>query len=214
MSKVPRIFKEYFSDFIFFYSKLKSKFLIILTLSISISLLDALGLSMFLPILQALNQEGGVDISAMGNLAFIVEGIKNIGIDLSITKIILVMLTFFILKAFLKYFGSIYFIKIQQAFIRNLRIQLLRGLNQISFKQFMISDSGRIQNTLSGEVDRVSEAFSTYFGTIRNALMALVYLGFAFLINPGFALLVIVFGVISHFLFKLVYSRTRKASRN
>ncbi len=213
MSKVPRIFKEYFSDFIFFYSKLKSKFLIILTLSISISLLDALGLSMFLPILQALNQEGGVDISAMGNLAFIVEGIKNIGIDLSIAKIILIMLTFFILKGVVKYFGSIYFIKIQQAFIRNLRIQLLRGLNQISFKQFMISDSGRIQNTLSGEVDRVSEAFSTYFGTIRNALMALVYLGFAFLINPGFALLVIVFGVISHFLFKLVYSRTRSASR-
>ncbi|WP_310993562.1 ABC transporter ATP-binding protein [Aequorivita marina] len=213
MSKSKGIFKEYTSGFSFFYAHLRNKVFLILLLSVLISVLDALGLSMFLPLLQVLNQEGGIDASSMGKLGFLVEGLQNLGISLSLTKIILVMLAFFIIKGVVKYFANIYFIVLQQAFIRKMRMYLLKGLNQISFKQFMLTDSGRIQNTLSGEVDRVSNAFTTYFGTLRNALMALVYLGFAFLINPGFALLVIIFGVISHFLFRMVYSRTRKASR-
>ncbi|WP_026452235.1 ABC transporter ATP-binding protein [Aequorivita capsosiphonis] len=214
MSNSKGVFKEYTSGFSFFYAHLGNKVFLILLVSLLTSVLDALGLSMFLPLLQMLNQEGGVDPSVMGKIGFLVEGIRNIGINLSLTKIILVMLVFFILKGIVKYFGSIYFIILQQAFIRKIRVFLLRGLNEISFKEFILTDSGRIQNTLSGEVDRVSNAFTTYFGTLKNALMALVYLGFAFLINPGFALLVIVFGIISHFLFKIIYSRTRKASRS
>lgn len=214
MSNSKGIFKEYTSVFSFFYAHLGNKVYLILLLSLVISLLDALGLSMFLPLLQMLKQEGeGIDTSAMGRIGFLVEGIQNLGVNLSLTKVILVMLTFFILKGIVKYFSSIYFIILKQSFIREMRVGLLRGLNQISFKQFMLSDAGRIQNTLSGEVDRVSNAFTTYFGTLKNALMALVYFGFAFLINPGFALLVIVFGLVSHFLFKIIYSRTRKASR-
>lgn len=177
------------------------------------SLLDALGLYMFLPLFQLVNEEGSIDPSAMGKLSIIIESIQDLGISLTMGKIILVMLIFFILKAVVKYFGSIYLIALQQSFIRRIRLQLLNGLNQLNFEKFMIADTGRIQNTLSGEVDRISSAFTTYFGTLRNFLMAGVYLIFAFLINPGFAILVIVFGILSHFLFSLVYNRTRFTSR-
>src|SRR5690554_5073450 len=214
MSKSKGILKEYTFGFTFFYAHLGKKVFLILLLSILISLLDAIGLTMFLPLLQVLNPEGSIDPSKMGKLGFIVEALQNIGVDLSLFKIVLVMLVFFILKGVAKYIGNVYLIILQQSFIRKLRVHLLRGLNQISFKQFMIADSGRIQNTLSGEVDRVSSAFSTYFSTLRNILMAFVYLCFAFLINPGFAMLVIIVGFFSHFLFRLIYGQTRKASRN
>ena len=213
MRKSKGILKEYASGFSFFYSHLGNKVFIILILSLVMSFLDALGLSMFLPLLQLLNTEGTIDPSSMGKLAAVVETIQNLGISLNLTKIIVVMLFFFILKGIVKYFGSVYLIVLQQSFIRKIRLFLLRGLNQISFKKFMLADSGRIQNTLSGEVDRVSNAFMTYFGTLKSALMTLVYLLFAFLINPGFALLVIVFGLLSHFIFTLVYRRTRDASK-
>jgi len=213
MSKSKGILKEYTFGFTFFYAHLGKKVFLILLLSILISLLDAIGLTMFLPLLQVLNPEGSIDPSKMGKLGFIVEALQNIGVDLSLFKIVLVMLVFFILKGVAKYIGNVYLIILQQSFIRKLRVHLLRGLNQISFKQFMIADSGRIQNTLSGEVDRVSSAFSTYFSTLRNILMAFVYLCFAFLINPGFAMLVIIVGFFSHFLFRLIYGQTRKASR-
>lgn len=176
--------------------------------------MDAIGLSLFLPLLQMFNQEGEIDSSKMRGLAFIVDAIQDMGIHFNLARIIIVMLVFFILKGGVKYLGSIYNINLQQAFIRKIRVQLLRGLNQISFKQFMLTDNGRIQNTLSGEVDRVANAFTTYFGTLRNALMVLVYLLFAFLINPGFAVLVIIFGILSHFLFKMIYSRTRNTSKS
>lgn len=213
MSKSKGIFREYASNFSFFYKHLGKGVYTVLFLSMLMSLLDALGLSLFLPLFEVISNEGNIDPSGMGKLAVVVQTIQDLGINLTITKIIGVMLLVFILKGIVKYFGSVYIIVLQQSFIRKMRLFLLRGLNQISFKNFMLADSGRIQNTLSGEVDRVSNAFMTFFGTIRNALMALIYLIFAFLINPGFALLVIVFGVISHFLFRLVYSRTRGASK-
>ena len=213
MSKSKGIFKEYASAFSFFYSQLGNRVFILIVLSIIISLLDALGLYMFLPLFQLLNQEGSINPQAMGKLAIVVETIQNLGINLTLARVIMVMLVFFILKGFVKYLGSVYQISLQQFFIREIRLFLLRNLNQISFKKFMLTDTGRIQNSLSGEVDRVSNAFSTYFGTLKNGLMALVYLTFAFLINPGFALLLIVFGLISQFLFTLVYSRTRGASK-
>src|SRR5690625_628674 len=207
------LFKEYSSGFSFFYSHLGKRIFLILILSLLMSLLDALGLYMFLPLFQLVNEEGSIDPSAMGKLSIIIESIQDLGISLTMGKIILVMLIFFILKAVVKYFGSIYLIALQQSFIRRIRLQLLNGLNQLNFEKFMIADTGRIQNTLSGEVDRISSAFTTYFGTLRNFLMAGVYLIFAFLINPGFAILVIVFGILSHFLFSLVYNRTRFTSR-
>ncbi|MBB6681543.1 ABC transporter ATP-binding protein [Aequorivita sp. 609] len=213
MSKSKGIFREYASNFSFFYKYLGKRVYTALLLSMLMSLLDALGLSMFLPLFEVISNDGNIDLSGMGKLAVVVETIKGFGITLTITKIIGVMLLVFILKGMVKYLCSVYIIVLQQSFIRKMRLFLLRGLNQISFKKFMLADSGRIQNTLSGEVDRVANAFMTYFGTIRNALMALIYLIFAFLINPGFALLVIIFSVISHFLFRLVYSRTRLASK-
>src|SRR5690554_2328027 len=135
MSKTKGILKEYTFGFTFFYSHLGNKVFLILLLSILISLLDAIGLTMFLPLLQVLNPEGSIDPSAMGKLGFIVEAIQNTGITLSLTKIVLVMLVFFILKGIAKYVGSMYLIILQQSFIRKFRIHLLRGLNRISFKQ-------------------------------------------------------------------------------
>src|SRR5690625_1800238 len=114
MRKSKGILKEYASGFSFFYSHLGNKVFIILILSLVMSFLDALGLSMFLPLLQLLNTEGTIDPSSMGKLAAVVETIQNLGISLNLTKIIVVMLFFFILKGIVKYFGSVYLIRSEE----------------------------------------------------------------------------------------------------
>ena len=107
----------------------------------------------------------------------------------------------------------VYSVVLQQAFIKKIRLNLLSSLNRMSFKSFVTSDAGRIQNTMSGEVDKVAQAYNTYFGAFQQGMMVIVYMGFAFFVDVQFAILVSIGGAITNLLYKAIYKRTKGASR-
>lgn len=214
MKHLKKFVKKYFSSFAFFYSYLRNKVFIAFGLSLLVSVLDGLGLSMFFPLLQVVGGENiNVDSSQMGKLGFLIDWIENLGIGLNITSVLMVMIFFFVLKGIVYYLNSIYRVIITQSFIKKIRLDLLKNLNQMSFKKFILSDAGRIQNTMSGEVGRISGAFSSYFQTIQNSIMLTVYIAFAFVLDPKFALLVSFGGLMTHFLYHIIYKYTVEASK-
>lgn len=214
MKHLKKFVKKYFSSFAFFYSYLRNKVFIAFGLSLLVSVLDGLGLSMFFPLLQVVGGENiNVDSSQMGKLGFLIDWIENLGIGLNITSVLMVMIFFFVLKGIVYYLNSIYRVIITQSFIKKIRLDLLNNLNQMSFKKFILSDAGRIQNTMSGEVGRISGAFSSYFQTIQNSIMLTVYIAFAFVLDPKFALLVSFGGLMTHFLYHIIYKYTVEASK-
>jgi len=214
MKHLKKFVKKYFSSFAFFYSYLRNKVFIAFGLSLLVSVLDGLGLSMFFPLLQVVGGENiNVDSSQMGKLGFLIDWIEDIGIGLNITSVLMVMIFFFVLKGIVYYLNSIYRVIITQSFIKKIRLDLLKNLNQMSFKKFILSDAGRIQNTMSGEVGRISGAFSSYFQTIQNSIMLTVYIAFAFVLDPKFALLVSFGGLMTHFLYHIIYKYTVEASK-
>ncbi len=214
MKHLKKFVKKYFSSFAFFYSYLRNKVFIAFGLSLLVSVLDGLGLSMFFPLLQVVGGENiNVDSSQMGKLGFLIDWIENLGIGLNITSVLIVMIFFFVLKGIVYYLNSIYRVIITQSFIKKIRLDLLKNLNQMSFKKFILSDAGRIQNTLSGEVGRISGAFTSYFQTIQNSIMLTVYIAFAFVLDSKFALLVSFGGLMTHFLYHIIYKYTVEASK-
>lgn len=213
MSKIKKRIKKYFSSFAYFYRYLRNKIFVAFFLSVFVSLLDGLGLTMFIPLLQVIGEEGMVDAQEMGKLSYVVTGLESLGIPLTVISVLLVMIVFFSLKGVALYGSHIYRIYLQESFIRKIRLSLLRGLNQMSFKSFVTSDVGRIQNTMTGEVDRVSRSFQNYFLAFQDGVMVVVYLGFAFMVDPKFALLVTVGGLLTNFLYKNIYKHTKGASR-
>lgn len=214
MKHLKKFVKKYFSSFAFFYSYLRNKVFIAFGLSLLVSVLDGLGLSMFFPLLQVVGGENiNVNSSQMGKLGFLIDWIENLGIGLNITSVLIVMIFFFVLKGIVYYLNSIYRVIITQSFIKKIRLDLLKNLNQMSFKKFILSDAGRIQNTLSGEVGRISGAFSSYFLTIQHSIMLIVYIAFAFVLDAKFALLVSFGGLMTHFLYHIIYKYTVEASR-
>lgn len=213
MSTLKKLIKKYFSSFAYFYRYLRNKIFIAFFLSVFVSLLDGLGLTMFIPLLQVIGEEGMVDAGEMGKLSYVVTGLQSMGIPLHVISVLLVMIVFFSLKGIALYGSQIYRIYLQESFIRKIRLNLLRGLNQMSFKSFVTSDVGRIQNTMTGEVDRVSRSFRYYFQTFQDGVMVAVYLGFAFAVDPKFAVLVTIGGLLTNFLYKNLYKHTKGASR-
>lgn len=205
--------KKYFTHFTYFLKHLGYRVFVALGLSIAVGLLDGLGLAMFLPMLEMVGGEAEASRDGLGNLSFILDAMQGIGLSLNLTSVLVVMLFFFSLKGVAKFFESYYKIWVNNYFVNRLRVQVIDLLSHFNYKHFVTTDAGRIQNTLSGEVNLVSGAYMAYFSMLQAAVMLSVYIGLAYLSNPQFALLVTFGGFLSNFAFKIIYKKTIQLSR-
>lgn len=209
MIALKSLIKKYFSSFAYFYKYLRHRIFLMLLLSILIGLLDGLGLTMFLPLLQMADGSTSAGGAGLGNLDFVVNGINALGIELNIKAALLFLFVFFVLKGIVVYIASVYKVKINQFFASTLRINLTTLFTKYSFKAFVTADVGRIQNSFTGEIARISLAYSNYSECIQQIVMVLVYLGFVFMVDWKFALLVCIGGLISNLFFKGLFKKTK-----
>ena len=204
------LIKKYFNNFSFFYSYLGYRMFIALGLSIAVGVLDGLGIAMFLPLLQMVSEEGISNPESLGYMSFIVKIYNTIGIDFNLAVVLITMVFFFILKGIATYIKAVYNVQLLELFSRLLRLKTLNGLNGLDFKTFAVSDMGRIQNSMTGEIDRVVRAQVTYFGAMQQSVMVLVYAVFAFMTDYRFAFMVIIGGLAINFFYQLIYKQTNK----
>jgi subfamily B ATP-binding cassette protein MsbA len=176
--------------------------------------LDGFGLAMFLPLLQMVDGQQTANPESMGNLRFLVDGMKGIGIGLTMTTVLLVILFFYILKGLARFAEAYYKMILSRYFIKKLRFANIDKLGNYSYKAFVMADVGRIQNTLSGEVAKILNAYRSYFLTVQAGVMVLVYVVLAFLANPQFAILVVIGAVLSNLVYQGIYKKTKEASKN
>lgn len=182
-------------------------------MNITVGFMDGFGLVMFLPLLQMVDGDQSANSDDLGNLSFLLDGINSLGFEINIKTVLFFMLIFFFLKGAARFIESYYRTVVQNFFVRSLRIKSIYSLRDFNFKSFVKSDSGRIQNTLSGEVNRVSGASNSYFMTLQSGIMVLVYAVLAFMANPQFALMVFIGGGLSNFIFNTINKKTIQASR-
>lgn len=179
-----------------------------------VAVLDGVGLLMFLPLLSsAAGEEVMEGENANRALTTLTDGLAYLGIELTLLNILLVMLFFFSMKGVAKYCADYYRVILQQRFTNMVRLENMNLLAGYDYDAFTRADSGRIQNTFSGEVNRITVAYRYYFQMIQAGVMLLVYVGLACLLNPSFAIMVAVGGVLSNVIFNRIYKITKKASK-
>lgn len=202
-----------FKYFGFFYRYLGNSIFIAFGASMMMAILDGAGLTMFLPLLQVAGGSATVGTEEMGEMAFIVEWFEGIGIPLTIVSVLVLMAVFFILKGVAKFCANFYRVILQQRFVNSIRLQNMRLLAGYDYEAFARADSGRIQNTFSGEVERLNSAYRNYFGALQQGIMTFVYIALAYASNPKFAIIVAVGGGLSNLVFSRIYKVTKTASR-
>lgn len=213
MNTIRVIIKKYFTNFVYFYRHLKYRIFVILGLSILVGVLDGFGLAMFLPLLEYVAGDSAASSEHMGNLAFLVDTLESIGLTLSLTLVLVVMLIFFTLKGIFKFVSGYKNVVYKQFFIRSLREDHIYALANYKYYNFVSADAGRIQNTMSAEVSTVSNALTNYMAVLQQSVMVSVYTILAFLANPEFAMLVLIGGIITNLAFNKLYSATKSLSR-
>lgn len=197
--------------FQYFYSYLGYKIFILASLSFFVGLLDGFGLALFIPLIQS-SVEGNAQSAELGSFNFLLDWMNDVGISLSLTNILLFMTSLFVIKGVFKFIDSYYKVQLQIFFVKKLRFEMLDGLGGIDYQTFAGLDAGRIQNTLSGEVYKVTGAFLSYFNTLQYFVLLAVYFGLAMVSNWQFAILVSVGGYVSNIFFKILFRKTETAS--
>ena len=177
-----------------------------------VGVLDGFGMSMFLPLLQMVNESSSVDYEGLGKFRFLIDFIEGLGVQINLLSVLLFMCFFFIMKGIAFFFQGYYQAIVQQYFIRIIRVQNIYQLNNLSYKAFALSDVGQIQNSLTGEVDRIAKAYDTYFAALQQSVMVSVYMAFAFFVDAQFAVLVSLGGFLTNLVYTRIYKQTKKAS--
>lgn len=210
---MKKFLNKYFRYFAFFYEYLGYKVIILLVSSLFVGLLDGFGLALFIPVFQ-IAADGITPESreALGKLDFLLDWIDGLGFGLNLNVILSVMMVLFLLKSVLKFYDGLWKTKLQMEFVKKLRYQMVDGMGGMAYKNFIKLDAGKIQNTLSGEVFKVTYSFLTYFSTIQFGILLAVYVSLAMLSNFQFAILVGIGGFLSNFIFKAIFKYTEKAS--
>lgn len=179
-----------------------------------VGFLDGLGLTLFIPLLTLISNENGADkVQSLGGLRYFIEFLNRMGISLTLVNVLLVMIGIFSLKGLVVYLKSLYDLFLRLSILKKIRYKLIDALSCVSYKRYTNYDFGKIQNTMTGQVDRLVNAMNNFFGFIQNIIMLSAYTFLAFVSNWKFAFLVILGGIGSNFLYKNINKATAKASR-
>ncbi len=207
-NEVQLKFKNNFIGYFQFYYRVTgNKLLVSIFLSVTVAILDGLGLSMVMPLLQSVSGPEVNVKSSVGRLHILVDTIIKIGLPLTLITVLGVLVILFSLKGIAKFIELNYQAKVIQYFMKEIRHDLVNGLQKLSYRGFITLDAGRIQNTCIAEVQKMSMAITFYLGYIQCLCMLTAYVYLSLLANYQFAILVI----ISAGLANLLYTRINKA---
>ncbi len=208
-------FRKVFRYLSYFYNYVGAKLIAFVGLSIFVGLLDGFGLALFLPLLEtAAEGPSAPHGEAMGNLAFLVDWLEAMGLEINLKVVMLSMGTLFALKGIVQYVELAFKAWLRMFFVKEIRFQMLDGIDTMRYEAFTLQDAGAMQNTISGEVWRIINAFNHYFSMFRFSIFLLTYAFLAFLANPQFALLVAFGGGLISAAYTHIYKLTKRYSRD
>lgn len=210
--KIIPLSGAYFSAFRFYYNFIRYRFWVIIILSLAVGVIDGIGLSVFLPLLQLMGENKPLNIEGLGKLKFLFEWIQNIGIDLSLTNLLFLMFIFFVIKALLTYVSQVYIVIVQQFFARNLRIELVTVISKLSYTKFVASNAGKIQNTFTSETSKIQGGLGNYLTVIQNLLLVGIYFALSFYVDLLFAAIVVGCNLLLNVFLVIIYKKNRQLS--
>ena len=209
-NKLKALLKSQFRYLHFFYQILKIRMLLILMISICYSLVDALSLSIFIPLFQIASGEETGNVGQKSS--YFIQFFDWIGVQPTVNAVLIIMIFFFSLKAVFRYIDIFYRVLATSYFVKRIRYKLLEAISQVEYAKFVTVNYGTIQNSVTGEILNINNAFAQYISLIQSLTFVFVYLFLSFLTNPKFSLIVIIGGWLSRLVFKSLYKSSEALS--
>lgn len=212
---MKKFLKNKFSTLYFFYQYIGNKIYAVFGFSALMVVMDSIGLALFIPLLQIADQASGGDEGDInGNITLVVNRVfGSLNLDISIQNMLMFIVFIFILKGIFTYYSAKYKALTEQMVSLKMRTVLANSVKNLSYKEFVMTHVGRMQNSLIAEVGHVIAGCTQYMEAIKNILFVAIYLSIAFILDWRFSLLVILGGGLTNWIYRYFYKQTQELSR-
>lgn len=204
-----------FSILYYFYKQLGFRLFLTLLFNVLTVLMDGFGLALFVPLLKIADEGSAAtagDVSE-DTLTQAVQSFFNaIHLPLTVPVVLAFIVFIFIFKGVFTYLTTVFQGITMAHFSRKLRREKIDGLSSLSYKAFVKSDFGQLQNTITSEIYRVEQAAYQYIDTLKNILIVLVYVTLSILTDYKFSLMVVGMGLLFNIIYKYFYKKTKQKS--
>ena len=208
--KLRRYASSYFNYLFFFKQYLRQKLVAVVVISFFVSLMDALSLSIFIPLFDVAANRTPANSSKLS--VYFTQLMQGLNWERSINNVLVVMVVFFIIKAVFRFLDVYYRNRVNSFFIQNIRNALMDVLANLNYSKFVRTDSGTIQNTLTTEVNNVNSAYVHYISVIQNTIFIVVYVLMSFWVNSNFTVVIVLGGLLSKWVLQRLYSNSKLLS--
>ena len=199
--------------FKYFYASLGNRLLFNIVLSVFLGLLDGLGLALFIPLLQFVNEgTHAANANAMGGMAFVIDSFSWVGVPLNLTSVLGFMVVVFVAKGLLNYWLSMEQVDLRQEYMISLRMKQIGDLDALGYQGFLKLDAGRIQNAVTAEIGKNIQAMISFLGTLKSLIVLIAYVALAFVANWQFAFFIIAGGYLSNFIYSRITESVKTTS--
>ena len=183
---------------------------IIIVLGSLSSLLEGLGISLFIPLLQNLDLNSQQSNGENPLISFLNRIFINVSPEDRILIIALCILASILLKNCLVYSNNVLVAWLNSRISHRLRSGIFQQLLSISYSFLERSEPGKLMNTLASETWRTSQAIAVFIGLLVNICTISVFVILLLLISWQLTLLVAVCMILISIIIQLATRRVKK----
>lgn len=194
----------------FYYNYVGIGMVLIITFSFITGILESIGISLVLPIMQNLL----LGNNSIGNLkiSFIDGFINYCGITPNNQNLIYLLFGIFLIKAAFKFTTGFIKVYYSSRFLLQLRVSIIKKFTNLDYHGYITKDAGKISNSVTMEVEGVISGFLYFSNYLVTIFTGLSFIFIILTINYWFALIIILFGGLYYSLFKKINNSIKDIS--
>ena len=182
---------------------------LILGLTLLVGVVDSIGLSLFVPLLEIGVSDGASD-SRISTIIF--EAVTMLGVAPTMTGLLLLIAAIFLLKGVVT-FGSTLAVAVMLVSVQErLRLEFVESARGTAYGYLLSTKVGKFANIFTTEIPGVMANVKSFVDLLNSSVMVVVYVAATVWVNWQVGVLAILFGVAVFAVFRRMNLNTREVS--
>jgi len=191
-----------------FYTYTGNRIIILLSTVLTAGIFEGLGISIVIPLLSYESNEGSGNQYTQVVYGFL----ENVGLGVSLSSILILMVMLFSLKGFFMILISIISSRIKTNLEKDLRSNFCFKYANVKYSYFINKPIGYFNNIISTEINNALSGLNNYINVIATVTYIIIYVAGAFLINSDLTVIVLVFSTVLFILLRRLPYLLKKIS--
>ena len=179
--------------------------LFLITLS---GMLEGVGITLFIPLLQLMNNQSLDDIEPP--FTILISAIKKTGLDINLFSLLVLIAGFTLFALFLGYLQRKLMLRSKQLYARSLRMSYYSGVLDSKWGFSSTLSHGDTINQVTTECERAAVALWLEVLAVASAIQVIFYMGFSMLISWQLILVTAIFGGLAYFLVRPIMKKAKE----